>query len=346
MATITLVGARHLPQPSYELASRVGSLDAAEDPWFFYDWLGEATKRDIEAALPEGFNLEGQSVLDFGCGAGRTLRHFVADERPIELWGCDIDAESIAWLEEHMAPPLHEFVNGERPPLPQPGESFDVVYCISVFTHLTDSWSEWLVELHRVLKPGGLLVATFMGEGQSQVIAGEDWDDRRVGMLVLKPGQSWDLGGPMVMHSPWWVREHWGRLFDVVYLREHGFASEAGHGHGIVTLVKQPVTMDVEQLGAPSDDPREATALAHNVEMLSRELEALRPYTASLERELETARAAAHGSDSMTPEPLTPEPSDHRARQAARRATWPVLGALGMAAVGVVASRRYRKSAA
>jgi SAM-dependent methyltransferase len=334
------VGARHLPEPPYELASRVGSLDAAEDPWSFYDWLGEASKRDIEAALPDRFHLEGRSILDFGCGAGRTLRHFVADERAIELWGCDIDAESIAWLEEHMTPPLNLFVNGERPPLPQADESFDVVYCISVFTHLTDSWSEWLLELHRVLKPGGLLIATFMGEGQSQVIAAEDWDDRRVGMLVLKPGQSWAVGGPMVMHSPWWIAEHWGRLFDVVLLREHGFASEPGQGQGIVTLVKKQVAVDLEHLRAPGDDPRETTALAHNVEMLSHELEALRPHLANLERELDTARANVR-------EPETPAPpADDQARQAVRWAALTVLGVLGIGALGVAAGLRYRESAA
>ncbi|HEX4011435.1 MAG TPA: class I SAM-dependent methyltransferase [Solirubrobacteraceae bacterium] len=325
----------------------MGSLDGAEDPWSFYDWLGEATRRDIEAALPEGFGLDGRSVLDFGCGAGRTLRHFVADRRSIELWGCDIDASSIAWLQEHMAPPLHVFVNGERPPLPQPDESFDVVYCISVFTHLTDSWSEWLLELHRVLKPGGLLIATFMGEGQSEVIAGEPWDDSRVGMLVLLPGQSWDHGGPMVMHSPWWIEQHWGRLFDVVRLQEHGFASSPGQGHGVVTLVKKPVTADVEQLRAPGDDPREAVALAHNVELLSRELEALRPHTARLERELEGARSIG-----LQPEPSGPAHTGHPARRGARRAkqvAWPALGTLGIAALGLAtraASRRRRNAPA
>lgn len=344
MATITLVSARHLPQPPYALASRVGSLDDATDPWSFYDWLGEASKGDIEAALPDGFGLEGRSILDFGCGAGRTLRHFVADERSIDLWGCDIDAESIAWLQEHMARLLNVFVNGERPPLPQADESFDLVYCISVFTHLTESWGEWLLELHRVLKPGGLLIATFMGEGQSQVIASENWDDRRVGMLVLKPGQSWDLGGPMVMHSPWWIKEHWGRLFDVIHLREHGFASEPGRGQGIVTLVKKPVTADVERLRAPGDDPREATALAHNVEILCRELEVLRsqpanPENEMLRRELEALRSELANAEEE-------QPDDEGISRAARRVALPALGALGIAALGVAAGVRYRKSAA
>jgi SAM-dependent methyltransferase len=335
MGSIGGVDARRLPQPPYELATRVGSLDAADDPWAQYDWLGEATKREIEAALPDGFSLDGRSVLDFGCGAGRTLRHFVAEQRPIDLWGCDIDIASIQWLERHLAPPVHAFVNGERPPLAQPDESFDVAYCISVFTHLTDSWSEWLIELHRILKPGGLLIATFMGEGQSEAIAGEPWDDSRVGMLVLLPGQSWDHGGPMVMHSPWWIEQHWGRLFEVAHLQEHGFAASPGQGHGVVTLVKKPVSVTIEELQQPSDDPREATALSHNVEKLCRELEDLRPRTAMLHQELERARS--------TPS----RPGDHGGRpsgQAARQAAVAAVRALRGEARDVAArAARHRR---
>ena len=80
----------------------------------------------------------------------------------------------MAWLEESLAPPLHPFLNGELPPLDQPDEMFDLVYCVSVFTHLSRSWSDWPIELHRVLKPGGLMLATFMGEGESQESPGRN----------------------------------------------------------------------------------------------------------------------------------------------------------------------------
>lgn len=341
MATISLVGARHLPEPPYQLASRVGSLDGVEDPWGFYDWLGEASRREIEAALPDGFSLDGRSVLDFGCGAGRTLRQFVADDRSIELWGCDIDLESIEWMNRHLSPPLHVFVNGERPPLPQPDASFDVIYCVSVFTHLTDSWSEWLIELHRLLKPGGLLIATFMGEGQSEVIASEPWDENRVGMLVLQPGQSWDHGGPMVLHSPWWIHEHWGRLFDIVRLREHGFASDPGQGHGVVTLAKKPVVMDTDALARPGDDPREPIALAHNVDKLCRELEYLRPHAAALESELQIARSRGRGSDDHGAPPAASASAAQAAARRALRAAWRAARSVSARA----AARRPSRSA-
>ena len=269
--------AADLPLPPYELASRVGSLENTPDPWAHYESIGRASREDLLGALPADFSFEGRRVLDFGCGAGRTLRHFVAAGPAAELWGCDIDQASIAWLEQSLSPPLHVFANGELPPLDQPDESFDLVYCVSVFTHLVRSWSAWLLELHRLLRPGGLLVATFMGKGQSEVVAGEPWDEGRVGMLTLKPGQPWDAGGPMVFHSPWWIREHWGRAFELLSLTESGFpGAPAGLGHGVATMRKRDTAPSTADLEALSEDPREAPALAHNVDHLMRELEDLR----------------------------------------------------------------------
>ena len=48
-----------------------------------------------------------------------------------------------------------------------------------------------------------------------EAVAGEPWDEASVGMNVYEAGQDWSLGGPMVLHSPWWIEAHWGRLFDV-----------------------------------------------------------------------------------------------------------------------------------
>jgi SAM-dependent methyltransferase len=272
------VSAADLPLPPFELASRVGSLREADDPWAMYDLLGQLTVRDLLAALPDGYSLDDKRVLDFGCGAGRTLRHFVSDEAGGEFWGCDIDVESIEWLNANLAPPLHAFANSELPPLAQPDETFDLVYCVSVFTHLARSWSAWLAELHRVLKPDGLLLTTFMGAGQAHLMAPDEWDEDSVGMLILQPGQSWAMGGPMVLHSEWWIREHWGRLFDVLSVTPDGFAVDrSGVGHGLVALRKKPVSLSLTELEAPSADPREARALARNLDRLVRDLEDLRP---------------------------------------------------------------------
>lgn len=272
------VAANQLPVPPFELASRVGCLEWADDPTSVYEAVGRETKDQMLAALPDGYSLEGRRLLDFGCGAGRTLRHFVADAVGAELWGCDIDQPSIEWLKQNMSPPLHVFANAEAPPLDQPDGKFDLILCVSVFTHLTRHWSEWLLEMHRLLAHGGLLLATYMGRGFSQEIANEEWNEDRVGMMVLAPGQSWDKGGPMVFHSPWWLRAHWGRAFEVVSLTEAGFAvPDPDRGQGLVVLRRRDVQLTAEDLRALSDDPRESPGLEHNVDRLMAELEILRP---------------------------------------------------------------------
>jgi SAM-dependent methyltransferase len=270
--------AGELPVPPFELASRVGCLEGAEDPTALYEAIGRGTRDHLLAGLPEGYSLSGKRVLDFGCGAGRTLRHLVVDQTGAELWGCDIDEPSIEWLRQNMSPPLNVFTNAEVPPLDQPDGKFDLIYCVSVFTHLTRHWAEWLLEMHRLLAPGGLLLATYMGRGFSQEIAHEEWDEDRVGMMVLAPGQSWDKGGPMVFHSEWWIRSHWGRAFEVLSLSEAGFATaDPDYGQGLAVLRRKDVRLTPDDLRCLSEDSREGPALEHNVDRLMGELETLRP---------------------------------------------------------------------
>ena len=261
-----------LPYPPLELANRVGSLADATKPFEYYDKLGRDTRDGIMDRLPSGWAFSGKRILDFGCGAGRTLRQFTAEAGEAEFWGCDIDEESIRWMEEQMCPPFQVFVNSSEPPLDQPDSSFDLIWAISVFTHLTSSWSRWLVELHRLLKPDALLLVTFMGCGMSQEIAGEPWDDNSFGMNVIKYGQSWDLGGPMVIHSPWWIEEHWGRAFEILSLAPDGFAGKPWLDHGFVLMRKRDQAIDSEELEriAPGD-ARETGALVHNVKQLHSE---------------------------------------------------------------------------
>ncbi len=103
-------------------------------------------------------------MLDLGCGCGRTLL-WLAPRYPEVMWhGCDVDAEAIAWCQRNISPALF-LVNQPLPPLPYPGNHFDLIYGISVFTHIDEAAQRaWLDELHRVLKPGGWLLLTFYSE--------------------------------------------------------------------------------------------------------------------------------------------------------------------------------------
>ena len=160
-----------------------GWIDRFAELW---EKLGPETKTAIVDLLPEGFAFDGKRVMDFGCGAGRTLRHFMGEAERCELWGVDIDATSIELLRETVSPPLHVMRSEYMPPLELESESFDLIWSISVFTHLTKNSLPWLLELHRLLKPGALLIASYMGRWVSEALAGEPWEEDRIGMNVLR----------------------------------------------------------------------------------------------------------------------------------------------------------------
>jgi SAM-dependent methyltransferase len=283
---------KRLALPPLELANRVGNVDAAPDSLGYYEELGRRSREDVLSALPDGWSFEGKRVLDFGCGAGRTLRHFTEEAAEAEIWGCDIDAASVDWLRANLCPPLQVFRNEETPPVDQPAGSFDLIWCVSVFTHLVETWSAWLVELRRLLAPGAILIATFQGEGMSQLIAEEPWDEERIGMHVRQWGQGWDLGGPMVLHSPWWIREHWGRAFDILEIRPSGFASEPDAGQGLVVLRKTAEEVDGAELERiDGREPREVRGLVHGLHSAREEIAEWRHTAQWLEGELARCRA-------------------------------------------------------
>lgn len=264
-----------LPYPPFALANRVKELPGDDLAGYIdYEMHGRDNREVLLSMLPDGFSLEGRSLLDFGCGAGRTIRHFHDDASGARVVGCDIDRESIDWIGENLCPPLEVIHSGTEPPLPFADGTFDFIWAISVFTHLTETSAAWLLELHRLLKTGGLLMASYMGEENSEDLTGEAWDESRIGMNVLRHNESWDLGGPMVMMSDWWVDEHWGRAFRI---RDRRFSG----GQTWPLLEKREVRLTPEDLMAPGDDPREVKALRHNITQLQAEIEELRAAVAN-----------------------------------------------------------------
>jgi SAM-dependent methyltransferase len=144
-----------LPPP--RLRSLVGGTP--DSAWFLA--AGRSTATTLrEVALERGFDLDDPAidVLDFGCGCGRTSRHW---QRPIH--GTDIRPELVAWCQAHL--PGDYALNDPEPPTLYRDSSFDVVYAVSVFTHLTEERQRrWLDEFARIVRPGGLLLLTTHGD--------------------------------------------------------------------------------------------------------------------------------------------------------------------------------------
>jgi SAM-dependent methyltransferase len=99
-------------------------------------------------------------VLDFGCGWGRIIRFFLKDLEPARLWGADPVEEMIEFCKATNYW-CKFYVIQRSPPSQFRASTFDFIYSFSVFSHLSEPMQlSWLAELHRVLKPGGILIAT------------------------------------------------------------------------------------------------------------------------------------------------------------------------------------------
>jgi SAM-dependent methyltransferase len=147
--------------------------------------VGSSSAAALRAvAIEKGFDLDDPSiaVLDFGCGCGRTSRHW---ERPIH--GTDIRRELVAWCQEHL--PGEYTVNDPEPPTLYADSSFDVVYAVSVFTHLTvDRQRQWLAEFVRIIRPGGLLLLTTHGDraaAENEALREDEVRDYQNGQIVV-----------------------------------------------------------------------------------------------------------------------------------------------------------------
>ncbi len=235
---------------------RVGDLSEAEDDRAAYDALGRDVLARMYRTLPPGFSADGRRVLDFGCGAGRTLRHLLVDWPGAELSGCDVDGASINWLREHADDRLTAFRVTDQPGLDVPDGRFDVVLAFSVFTHLSLHWAGWMAELHRALAPDGLLYATFLSPSFAKQWGGVALEEEDTGIVVLGEGTPWDGGGPCAFISDWWLRAHWGRGFEIVSLEPGTPTSQ-----GAVMLRRRPVAVTAELLERPeAGEPRELRA--------------------------------------------------------------------------------------
>jgi SAM-dependent methyltransferase len=252
---------------------RVGWAINAPAPADVFEERGRAQWRFIKSLLPDDWSFEGKRILDFGCGVGRILRHALVEDGDGEFWGCDIDGPSVEWLRGHLSPSAHVFQTNDWPPTQHLDGSFDLIYAFSVFTHLADSWSAWLLELRRLLAADGVLIVTVFGPGHSS-FAEEQVSEDLVGMNILYPSAAWDVGGPLILHSEWWLRAHWGRAFEIAELRR-GDPSGAPplFGQGVVVMRKRAGAFTTTDLERPeTHEPREIDALRQNVSSLRREV--------------------------------------------------------------------------
>jgi len=131
----------------------------------------EHVDKMMSIVRPSGVSLQrGHRVLDFGCGTGRMLRWLRNEADECVIWGVDIQAQHIVWCQRHLSPPFRFATTTSLPHLPFEDGYFDFIYAGSVFTHIADLADAWLLELRRVLVPGGKLYITIQDKHSIDII--------------------------------------------------------------------------------------------------------------------------------------------------------------------------------
>jgi SAM-dependent methyltransferase len=158
-----------LPIPPAHLRFLVAGT--ADVDWFLRGGaLGMESIREV-AGQTDAFD-ETAAILDFGCGCGRV--------------GTDYNQHLIEWCQRNL--PFAAFgANQLTPPLTYHDGEFDLIYAFSVFTHLTeDLQASWMLELTRVLKPGGHLLLSTHGDSYLDRLNDEERQRFAAGNLVVK----------------------------------------------------------------------------------------------------------------------------------------------------------------
>lgn len=123
---------------------------------------GELAAREIMEWYAPYYSTGKPFILDWGCGTGRVIRH-IPDIVPEAIcYGCDSNNSRINWARKQIS--QVQFSSGKALPLPYASNQFNLIFGISVLTHIAaEEQMEHIRELHRILQPGGILILSTHG---------------------------------------------------------------------------------------------------------------------------------------------------------------------------------------
>jgi ubiquinone/menaquinone biosynthesis C-methylase UbiE len=142
--------------------------------WEFYDrWVSPAVVAALQQDLHESLVVrlpQGARVLDVGCGGGQHAVQIVQARPDLRVVGVDISSAMVkraqALARRANVSDKTSFALGDAMDLKFASDSFDAVICAGPLKQIPDK-ARALRECHRVLRPGGKLLAMDVNRGCS-----------------------------------------------------------------------------------------------------------------------------------------------------------------------------------
>lgn len=178
----------------------------------FYVSLGTFHAKRISTYITKYLNPQSAlTVVDWGCGPARVLRR-MPETLGVQhqFIGLDYNDKTIAWGQAAF-PEITFRKNELSPPLPLLDESVDVLYCISVFTHLSEELTKlYIADIYRVLKSGGILIATLHGDMNAQNLTLAEYEKYAKGIYVERGNVTEGKRIYVSYHPPSFVKNAFG----------------------------------------------------------------------------------------------------------------------------------------
>jgi SAM-dependent methyltransferase len=241
------------------LLQQVVGLGGTEEGFLYGGFTGSVGIRAALRTLGKSV-YDFESILDFGCGSGRIVRWFGDVTPRSRLFGCDINSEAIQWCKQNIQ--FCDFIHSNPvPPLPYTDHSFDLIYGISVVTHLDEGLQlSWLDELRRLIKPGGVILLSVHGEDKAPTDLNPEERQQydAAGFLYKRATEMTSVEGlpdfyQVAFHSTGYIERVWSQYFDVLGYQKHGCMYTQDlvmmRGRGIKSIASnsasQPITVDL-----------------------------------------------------------------------------------------------------
>lgn len=180
-------------------------------------------------------NVSIRKYLDLGCASGRVLRHAAIQDKLDEVYGCDINRRHIDWIIDFLPKNIIAFHNHSLPSLPLPDNSVDLISAFSVFTHVDTFDLAWLMELCRILTPGGMAWITVHTEvtwksvkpnwplykalkNHPDFIKFRNNEEMPTERLVFRWHDNRSYSANVFIHTSY-IKRVWSRIFKIVEIR-------------------------------------------------------------------------------------------------------------------------------